>query len=118
MSSQPFSSRSRVNSSRGKVPVSPAAGASIVPRATSTVSSSDGSCSTASSRARPNSWLDLGREEALLGAVVAEDVAESGRDDHFEAVVDQRPDGVLARRPDAEVGPGHEDGGAGVLAAG
>ena len=103
MSSQPLSSRSRVNSSRGNVPASPAAGASTVPRATSMVSSSDGSATTASSRARPSSGVDLDGEEPLLRAVVAEDVGEARRHDGLEAVVEERPHGVLPRRARAEV---------------
>ena len=55
MSSQPFSRRSRVNSSIGKVVEMPAAGASTVLRATSMVISRPGSAATASSRARPTS---------------------------------------------------------------
>ncbi len=53
-------------------------------------------------------------DEAVLGAVVAEDVAEARRDDGIEATLLDRPHGVLARRADAEAGPGNQDRCAGV----
>ena len=40
--------------------------------------------------------------------------AKRERDDDPEAVVHQRPDGVLARRAGAEVGPGDQDAAGGV----
>src|SRR4051794_28269053 len=54
-------------------------------------------------------------EQPRLGRVVAEDVAEPRADDDPEAAVHQRPDRVLAGRAGAEVGPGHQDRGVGVL---
>src|SRR4051812_5180597 len=48
-------------------------------------------------------------QQADLRAVVEEDVGEAGCHDGPEAVVLQRPRGVLARRAAAEVRPGHED---------
>ena len=54
------------------------------------------------------------RDEPVLGAVVAEDVAEARRDDRVEATLLDRPHGVLARRADAEARPGNEDRCAGV----
>ena len=39
---------------------------------------------------------DLDREQALLGAVVAEDVGETRGDHGLEAVVHERPHGMLA----------------------
>src|SRR5690606_22333542 len=53
---------------------------------------------------------DRAGEESLLAGVATEDVAESRRDDGPEAVVAQRPHGVLATRPGAEVGTGEEHG--------
>ena len=49
------------------------------------------------------------RHEAVLRAVVAEDVREARRDHGVEAVLLDRPHGVLARRADAERRPGDED---------
>ena len=49
--------------------------------------------------------------QALLAGVAAEDVGEAGGEDHLEAVVLQRPHGVLARGAGAEVGAGDEDAG-------
>ena len=72
------------------------------------VSISFHSCST-------TSWRHLGRDEAGLAGVAAEDVGEAAGDHDLEAVVHQRPHGVLARRPGAEVGAGDEHGGAVVL---
>ena len=43
------------------------------------------------------------RQQAVLEAVVVEDVAERGRDDAADAEIGQRPGGVLARRAAAEV---------------
>src|SRR5215213_2299307 len=45
------------------------------------------------------------RQEPRLARVAAKDVGESGRDDHPEPEVHQRPDGMLARRTGAEVWP-------------
>ena len=82
-------------------------------RSTSTTSSSVGSASTAAQQL----LADLGRHhhghEAVLGAVVAEDVGEAGADHGLEAVVHDRPHGVLAARAGAEVGAADEDAGAG-----
>src|SRR5204862_4100197 len=44
-----------------------------------------------------------------LGAVDVEDVGERGRDDRLEAEVLERPGGVLARGPAAEVAAGDEE---------
>ena len=57
---------------------------------------------------------ELHREHPDLGAVGAEDVREARRDDGAEAVVLERPGGVLARRAAAEVAAGHQDRRAGV----
>src|SRR3546814_15743820 len=51
----------------------------------------------------------LHRHEAVLGAVVAEDVGEAGADDGTEAVAPDRPHGVLPDRAGAELRTGHED---------
>ena len=51
---------------------------------------------------------DDAREQALLAGVASEDVRESGGEDNLEAVVLERPHGVLTRRAGAEVGAGHE----------
>ncbi len=104
-----------MNSSSGKVAERPAAGASMVPRATSMVISSVGSSATAASRASVELGGDLHREQALLGAVVAEDVGETRGDHGLEAVVHQRPHGMLPRRAGAEVVARHQDVGADVL---
>ena len=58
--------------------------------------------------------VDLRREQPGLAGVAAEDVAEARGDHGPEAVVLQRPDGVLARRAGAEVGAGDEDRARGV----
>src|SRR5690606_22565587 len=52
---------------------------------------------------------DHAGEEALLAGVAAEDVREAAREDDLEAVVLERPHGVLTRGAGAEVGAGHED---------
>src|SRR3954452_9917777 len=49
------------------------------------------------------------REQPDLRAVVEEDVRERGGDDRLEAVVLERPGGVLSARPAAEVRAGGED---------
>ena len=59
--------------------------------------------------ARHDVLRQLDRHETDLQAVVAEDVGEARRDDGPEAVVLERPDGVLARRAGAEVRPGDQD---------
>src|SRR6266540_675093 len=55
----------------------------------------------------------LGREKRrhhpVLAAVGGEDVGERRREDRAEAVLPERPHGVLARRATAEVRPGDED---------
>src|SRR2546421_5054286 len=63
----------------------------------------------------PREFGDLGvgerdGQDAVLRAVVHEDVCEGGRDDGAEAVVEERPGRVLARGAAAEVAPGDEDG--------
>ena len=52
--------------------------------------------------------VDGGDQQPRLAGVAAEDVTEPGPDDDLEAVVLQRPDRVLSRRPGAEVRSGHE----------
>src|SRR5690606_31986068 len=52
---------------------------------------------------------DDARDEALLARVAPEDVGEARREHDLEAVVAQRPHGVLATRTGAEVGSGDED---------
>ena len=115
MSSQPLRRRSRVNSSSGKVAESPAAG-----RLDGAAGHVDGDleCRVGLHRGQQRMvelGSDLHREQALLGAVVAEDVGEPGGDDRFEAVVHERPHGVLTGGAGAEVVPGHQNGGAHVL---
>ena len=109
MSSQPLSSRSRVNSSRGNEPDEP--GGRRLDGAPGDVDGElerrvghDG-VEKGTSQLR----LDLDRQQALLGAVVAEDVAEARRHDGLEAVVHERPHGVLPGRARPEVRAGHED---------
>src|SRR5215211_44374 len=58
--------------------------------------------------------LERDGEHAVLRAVVLEDVGEGGGDDCAEAVVEQGPGRVLARRAAAEVTPGEEHRGARV----
>jgi hypothetical protein len=65
-------------------------------------------------RARRHQRVDLvvrdhHRQQADLRAVAEEDVGEARRHDGGEAVVLQRPRGVLARGAAAEVGAGGED---------
>ena len=77
MSSHPLSSRSRVNSSSGKVPDSPAAGASM--RAPGHVDR-DLERRVGGHRVEQGAvelLAHLDRQQALLGAVVAEDVGEA-----------------------------------------
>ncbi len=102
MSSQPLSRRSRVNSSSGNEPASPAAGASTVPRATSMVSSSEG---------RPHRVeqgpaqlrLDLDGSSPCFVQLLRKMSREARRHDRLEPVVEKRPHGVLPRRAGAEV---------------
>jgi hypothetical protein len=49
------------------------------------------------------------RKEPVLGRIRIEDVRERGGDHGLKAVVGERPDGVLARRPGAEVRPRDQD---------
>ena len=49
------------------------------------------------------------RQDAVLEAVVVEDVGEAGRDDAADAEIQQRPGRVLARRAAAEILAGDED---------
>ena len=49
------------------------------------------------------------RQDAVLEAVVEEDVGEAGRDDAADAEVLQRPGRVLARRAAAEIVAGDQD---------
>ena len=51
----------------------------------------------------------LDRQHAVLEAVVVEDVGEARRDDGPEAVILDRPDGVLAAGAAAEVPAGQQD---------
>src|SRR5581483_7565078 len=59
--------------------------------------------------------VELHGEHPDLAGVRAEDVAEGRRDHDVEAVVLERPRGVLARRAAAEVAAGEQDLGAGEL---
>src|SRR5438270_10633518 len=52
---------------------------------------------------------ELHGEQSDLQRVLAEDVAERRRDHRLEAVILERPWGVLARRPAAEIAPGEQD---------
>ena len=52
---------------------------------------------------------DHDRQDAVLEAVVVEDVGEAGGDDAANAEVEQRPRRVLARRAAAEIVAGHDD---------
>ncbi len=49
------------------------------------------------------------RQDAVLEAVVVEDVGEAGRDHAADAEVEQRPGGMLAARPAAEIVAGDQD---------
>ena len=55
--------------------------------------------------------LESDREHAVLEAVGVEDVGEGGGDDDAEAVVGQRPGGMLTARTAAEVAAGQQDRG-------
>ena len=112
MSSSPWRKRCWVEPSRWKGASMPSAGTSTTRRSTSTVISRLGSASMASQEPVDHLGLQLRRHEAVLRAVVAEDVGEAGRDHHVEAVVLDGPDRVLPARPGAEVVPGHQHGGA------
>ena len=52
---------------------------------------------------------NLRGDQALLTRVAAENISETGRDNDLEAVVAQRPHGVLTRGTGAEVGAGHQN---------
>ena len=52
---------------------------------------------------------DLDRQDAVLEAVVVEDVGEAGRDDAADAEIEQRPGRVLAARAAAEIVAGDQD---------
>ena len=104
MSSRPSSRRdparnrragtARIASSDANCPVSPRRRSLSWPDSLSTI---DHSVSTASGG-------NVDREQSFLESVAAEDVAEPRRDDGPEPVVPQGPDGVFARRADAELG--------------
>ena len=99
--SQPLSSRSRVNFETGKVPASPAAGASIVP------GRRDRDLQRGPrhrvEQGAVGALGDLDRERPLLlRGVVAEDVGEKGQDDGLEPKYRQGVDGGLARGAGAE----------------
>ena len=54
---------------------------------------------------------DHASHEALFPRIAAEDVGEARGQHDFEAVVLQRPHGMLARGTGPEVGPGHKNAG-------
>jgi hypothetical protein len=54
-------------------------------------------------------FAEADEDDAVLAGVGEEDVGECGRDDGAEAVVAERPGGVLAARAAAEVLAGDED---------
>ena len=54
------------------------------------------------------------RQQAVLEAVVKENVGEAGGDDAADAIVVQGPGGVFPGGAAAEVAPGHQDVGGGV----
>ena len=56
--------------------------------------------------------VDHHRQETVLERVAAEDVRDRGADHRPEPVVEQRPYGMFAGRPDAEIRAGHENRGA------
>ena len=93
---QAFEEATLRGGSIGKGATSPMAGASTVEALHVDVSSSVGSASMASCRRTTTSASSTIGHQAVLRAVVAEDVREPGRDDGVEAVVLQRPDRVLA----------------------
>src|SRR5690348_12447857 len=49
------------------------------------------------------------RQQSVLQGVVVEDVSELGADHGTEAMVDERPRGMLTRRAAAEIAAGDED---------
>src|SRR5262249_44898858 len=53
----------------------------------------------------------LNRQDAVLEAVVVEDIGEAGRDDTSYAEIQQRPGRVLAAGPATEICTGYEDRG-------
>ena len=55
-----------------------------------------------------SSWRDADRQDAVLEAVVVEDVAERGRDHAADAEIEQRPGRVLAARAAAEIVAGDQ----------
>ena len=56
-------------------------------------------------------------EDSIFSGVGVEDISEAGRDDYAEAVIGERPGGVLAGGAAAEVLSGDEDLGALVTRA-
>ncbi len=59
--------------------------------------------------ARRKIQLQRDGEQAVLQAVIEEDVSETGCDDDSKAVVGERPDGILAGGAAAEIVSGHQD---------
>ena len=72
-----------------------------------------GSASVAAHSASTTDWSTTAGQQPALAGVAAEDVGEPRGDHDPEAVVLQRPHGVLARRPGAEVRTGDQDRGPG-----
>ena len=61
-----------------------------------------------------SSWRDADRQNAVLEAVVVEDIAERGRDHAADAEIQQRPRRVLAARAAAEIIAGDQDFGVAI----
>ena len=109
ISSHPLSSRSRVNSSSTNVAEMPAAGASIVPRATSIVISSSGSEATASRSALAVSGSTSTGSSPCLVQLFLKMSPNLLGDDGLESVVHERPDCVLRATSRRRSSAGDED---------
>ncbi len=60
-------------------------------------------------RSSTSSCDDFGRQKSRFARVAPKNIGESRRDDDPEAEIHERPDGVLARRPGAEIRAGHQN---------
>jgi hypothetical protein len=84
-------------------------GTSTRSRSTSTVISVAGSALDRRQIATNGGLGNDHRDEAVLGAVVAEDVAEAPERSRLEPSLQDRPHGVLTRRADPEARPGDQN---------
>ena len=102
MSSRPFIRQCLRNASISNFTVPPSGPRiSWAPRSIDSVALAPRSAS--SNSLSRSSWVTADRQDAVLEAVVVEDVAERGRDHAADAEIQQRPRRVLAARAAAEI---------------